>query len=281
MAWTLYQPALLVSVERRDNADTGSSFFLEYAGTEAQMAELAAYYGLDGAGSPIGYSYKTHLIKRFGVPVGLTVEIPDSILYTERWSRTTEVVPMPVWTSPRFRLFDPLMSGLDLATAGGLATYLWRISQLEKATNIFRDGADYNDAFTVPAPALATSLGAINNEERQMIMDVARFGDQTERKRPVLRRHRAVPYASDSGAELFGEEQLYTTAELVAVFNIPASIAARLYTVADFLPDAPPNCLWGWKSRCDDVEVVTGSARFEETLDFVFDLWSTIRHISS
>lgn len=273
MSLTFYTPQLLVNVQRDYNPDTGASFLLEYAGTEDQMVAIAVNYEKDGAGAPIGYGYKTTLIKASGQVVGLTVRIPDDILFTERWCRGTEIVPINIWGSEIVRQSIPALAAYDLTSDAGRQDYMQRIRFLNAAVNAIEAGSDFMAVFTG-----GTNGGAPSEDEKSLLLDITRYTDHVEIKRPVLRRQRVVPFASAAHSNLFGPEWLYTTDDLVTDFNMPLDIYNLVKTVTDGLPTALPNTAWAWKARCDDVDVMINSGKFNESVDFVFDLWSTFRN---
>jgi hypothetical protein len=209
---------------------------------------------------------------------GLTVLIPDEILYTERWNRSTEVVSTSIWASYYLQNFLEFTSSNPITAAALEDTYHRRIGFLQKGVSNRRQGLDAAKVF-VGSDAL-TAGGALefSAEEIKVINLVMRSGEYMTIKRPVLTRQRYVPVASNERSSLFGVETLYTTQELVNYFDVPADIATLIAAVEDDLPPARPDTLWSWKSRCDDQTILINSGKWDERRDFVFDLWSTITH---
>ncbi len=273
MSLEFFKPNLLTSVKRAYNNDTGASFVVEYKGTQVQMEEIAAYYEAGGAGAPLGYGYKTQLIRSAGVPVGLVVVIPDEILYTERWKRSTEQISTSIWNSMWCKQFLGFTSTDPTTNAALHDTYNRRVGFLQKGISNRRQGLDANKVFAGSDAVTAGGPLEFTDDEVRIINICMTYGESFTIKRPILTRQRWVPYASDQRASLFGLETVYTTQELIDAFDVPTDIAALIATVEDGQIAAAPDTLWGWKSRCDDAETIINSGKWSEALDFVYDRW--------
>lgn len=263
-----YKPELMKGIKRAGNPDTGLSWVLTYEGTEAQMLDICQAYEVAGSNAPLGYGYKTDLQRSAGQKTIATIIIPDDILYTERWTRTTEVISVPIWGSEHLRS-QTAYAGLDLTQDSDLRVWLQRIGYLKAGASALSRGLD---------PNTAVAGANFDAQDRKIMHLVFHSGDYMQVKRPVLRRQRVIPYSSDSRETLVGLETVYRTADLINYFDIPDDVADLIVTVDDNLPAALPDTIWGWKTRVSDQDTVINSAKWFEVLDFVFYRWSTLTH---
>lgn len=266
-----------VSETRKYNPDTGTSIVTVYTGTSAEMDTVQTYWELMGEGAPIGYGYKTTR-QTTAQGIFVTVEIPDTILYTERWNLSTEFINTPLAFSEAVKDYLPTLRNLDITAQGNVETYLYRLALLQRAANMVRSAVDYTDLFVnTPPPTGAVDLGALTEEEVFMIAQIVRDGDQAEWVRPVLRRDRVIPYSLPGDrTRLVGIPTIYTTEKLIDVFNIPDDVADQISAVDTDLPEAFPNTAWSWKLRRDSSDTLLNSGKVQECRDWVFYRWSTI-----
>lgn len=259
----------LLSQTRDYNPDTGPSFVYIFGGTEAKMAEIATYYELAGQGAPIGYGYKTSTSQ---TPMGwiLTVRIPDTILYTERWHVDTEEVSIPIWWSDDVRAFLPDYAGLDLTDQTDLRVWMRRIGYYQAGVNAIRRGIDPETVFG--------GAGSFSPSDYDLMFLALREGEYLQWKRPVLKRHRYVPVSSADRTSLVGPQYVFRTADLVDYFGIPDDVVAQIETVDNNLPAEYPFTIWGWKERRNDVEALLNSGKILEVRDWVYGRWSQITH---
>lgn len=276
-----------VSRVRDYNPDTGASLVITFAGTEAQMNTVAAYYEEAGAGAPIGYGYKTNFYKT-AAGVILTVRIPDSILYTERWNLNTEIGSLPIWYSQEIKSYlgciavppsntvQVLLDEQYLFLRGLLLAAKSKVIQgLDPSSSVF---AASNYHLILPDGSEDGNVITYSTEYKIVVGALIEFGENFEVKRPVLRRVRYMPIASTSRTNLAGLQIIYTTAQLISVWSIPADIVLQISTVDTGLPAAATGTMWAWKERQNESDVVIGSGRFQECRDWVYGRWSTLTH---
>lgn len=273
-----------ISRVRDYNPDTGVSLVITFAGTEAKMNQVAAYYESAGAGAPIGYGYKTTFHKT-AAGIVLTVRIPDEILYTERWNLNTEVGSLPIWYSQEIKAFLGCVATTPAAVETLDTWYLDLRGLLLSAKSLTLQGrstAYINTNVFEPVirvkPDGSGEPATYSTEYKTVVAALIEYGEHFEVKRPVLRRVRYMPVASTSRTSLVGKQIIYTTAQLKTVWSVPADIALQINSVDTGLPTAPSGSLWSWKERQNESDTVIGSGRFMECRDWVFGRWSTLTH---
>lgn len=260
--------AFEISRVRSFNPDTGPSFVLTFAGTAAEINTIAAYYELLGQGAPIGYGYKTKTIVT-SAGILLTVEIPDTILYTTRWEFDTELVPESIWWSRDVRSFLGF-GGTDLTTFIGLREWLQEVAKLQLIVNQVQHAQ---------ARLTQSTFDTLNDSpaKASIVYAIVRDGDYFEVERPILKRCRTVPVGLfDVRTRLSGRPQLYSLDGIYNLFGLTNDVYDQAVTVYDDLPAADPHTVWAWKMRQNASESVTGSGKVQENRNWVFGRWSTI-----
>jgi hypothetical protein len=101
-----------------------------------------------------------------------------------------------------------------------------------------------------------------------------RDGDAYETTRQVLSRVRTISVAYSAQTVAQARPIIYTTSQLISVFGIPATIAARL--PAD-PTEIPSGTLWSWKQR-RNTSRYEWSGRVAEVMSWTFAAWSTVTH---
>jgi hypothetical protein len=254
-----------ISRVRDYNPDTGASYVLTFAGTEAKMNEVAAHYEALGAGAPIGYGYKTTFHKT-AAGIILTVRIPDEILYTTRWNFETEVTQVSIWWLPSVRDFLGY-TGLDLSTLAGLKAWLNQVIFVQRAVNYMR----------VAQAEIEAASFTLTQQQQEIVYSIIRDGEYGDWHRPVLKRCRLIPVGLfDVRTRLAGPPLLFSLDGIYNNFGLTDDIYDQAVDVYDDLPTADPNTMWAWKMRRNDSDGVIGSGKVTEARDWVFGRWSTI-----
>lgn len=101
-----------------------------------------------------------------------------------------------------------------------------------------------------------------------------RDADAYETTRQVLTRVRTISVAYSAQAVAQARPTIYRTADLVAVFSIPSTVASRL--PAD-PTETPSGALWTWKQR-RNTSRYEWSGRVSEIMSWTFAAYSTITH---
>lgn len=261
---------------RKYNPDTGSSIVKSFTGSSAQMDTVEDYWQLAGQGAPIGYGYKvTRSISAQGHTV--TVEIPDEILYTERWEFSTEVASRPLWWNNQIRelLGYPIVNGTAELQLETDKAWLTQLSYINKAANLAMSGPISQGLWDY-----LTGVGVTPTQNVVSVIDlIMRDGNAYEYRRPVVRRTRMIPMAlPDSRTVISGKQPIYSTTTLISAFSVPEDIQTQIGDIESGLPDLPPSAIYGWKLRQDNSSVVVNSGKFNETKDWVFDRYSLLTH---
>jgi hypothetical protein len=270
------RPDLIVSKTRDYNNDTGASWVYTYEGTEAELGDVRAHWELAGTGAPIGYGYKTSLSQRAGFRQ-LTVRVPDSILFTERWDLDTEMAMVPwIWID-QVRNSVPTWAALDITDALALTQLMRRVGFVQAAADAIRTGRDPLSVLPTTGDAFFTA--DFSAEEVAIMFLLIRDGDNVEWARPVLKRIRVVPVGSSSRTQLVGLPPVYETDVLINVFTtMPDDVVDQIVTIDSGLPAPVPNTVWGWRMRQDNSQTLVGSGKVEEVRDWVFGRWSLLTH---
>lgn len=121
---------------------------------------------------------------------------------------------------------------------------------------------------------LEPSVTGFTGTELALYELFARDGDAYETTRQVLTRVRTISVAYSAQTVAQARPTIYTTANLIAVFGIPALIAARL--PAD-PTETPSGALWSWKQR-RNTSRYEWSGRVSEVMSWTFAAWSTLTH---
>jgi hypothetical protein len=231
-----------------------------YGGPQASLATLNATLQLLGVRTTISQSAgKTYLNAFFAVAdaSGNTPETPNDYFELE-----TEYVQDSVWKNDKLE-----------SLAGSLTTLAkWRreIEAAMKGRTIDSNGAETSKVEGPIDPA-TTGFTGFQLVLYQLIL---RDADAYETTRQVLTRVRTISVAYSAQTVAQARPIIYTTAQLVAVFSIPAAIAARL--PADPV-EVPSGALWSWKQR-RNTSRYEWSGRVSEVMSWTFAAWSEMTH---
>lgn len=231
-----------------------------YSGPQGSLATLNQTLILLGVRSSIvQQAGKTYLHAFYGLQdaSGATPETPNDYYELE-----TEYVQESVWKND-----------LVEALAGNLTTLSkWRreIESAMKGRLVDPSGTELSK---VEGPIDPSATGFTDNQ-LALYQLLLRDGDAYETTRQVLSRVRTISVAFSAQAVAQARPTIYRTADLVVVFAIPATIAARL--PAD-PTEIPSGALWAWKQR-RNTSRYEWSGRVSEVMSWTFAAWSTITH---
>lgn len=97
-----------------------------------------------------------------------------------------------------------------------------------------------------------------------------------EVERPVLSRVRTYSAAYLTRFTMPAWPTIYTTAQLISAYAIPAVTQSQMPSDPAF---TPTDCTWGWKERRHNLEI-DYQGKVTETLDWVFAAWSNLLYLA-
>lgn len=269
---SLYE-AYEISRIRDFNYESGASILLTYVANDDKLAEISNYYenANDAEGVPIGYGYKTNLVTT-AANTFLTVRIPDTLIFSVRWCRSSEIQPVPMfWTAKARQFLGEPYASLDLSAPVDFKIWVRHLSRINQVVNAMRIGED-PASIVIPGGTFQPSA-----EDLRLAYIIIREGEYFQFKRPVLKRTRVIPVGlNDVQTSVVGPTQLYSLDGIANLFGLPDDIYDRVSTVYDDLPAAQPDSKWAWALRQDDSESVVASGKVVENLDFVFSQHETV-----
>ena len=231
-----------------------------YSGTQQSLATLNATLILLGVRTSITQEAgRTFLNAYYALQdaSGATPETPNDYFELE-----TEYVQESIW---RNDLIESL--------AGNLATLSkWRreIEAAMKGRLINSTGIEISK---VEGPLDPATTGFAGNQ-LALYQLVMRDGDAYETTRQVLTRVRTISVAYSTQTVAQARPTIYPTSQLIAAFNIPAVVAARLPTNP---AETPSGAIWAWKQR-RNTSRYEWSGRVSEVMSWTFAAWSTLTH---
>lgn len=179
----------------------------------------------------------------------------------EIWNVQIEPYQVSVWSHPRVAA---RMAALDAQNIPGSRGADWR--------KTIEDAAQ--DKAQLPTGTLNPGAGNYAADPIALAVwrDLLRGQEAVELKAPVLVRNRTYGTRFTKRARLWAIERVYSTSALVATFNIPTDVQARLPEDPD---DVPAGAVWSWKSRRSETTMIRNTGRVDEFSDWVFAAWST------
>lgn len=246
-----------------------------YSGTPTTINTLNATLILLGVRTTVTtQAGRTFLTAYFGVQdsSGVTPETPNDYYELE-----TEYVQESVWHNDKVESAARVVAAANggAETTSGVLARWRRIIEAGMKGMVLSD--DSNNQFNkitegpVEPSSLAPDLEPFGLD---LYKDFVRDADTYETTRQVLTRNRTVSVAYSAQTVAQTRPIIYTTAQLIAVFGIPAAVAARL--PAD-PTDVPTNALWAWKQR-RNTSRYEWSGRVAEVMSWTFAAWSVLTH---
>jgi hypothetical protein len=231
-----------------------------YSGPQASLATLNGTLQLLGVRSAITQEGgRNYLTAHYALQdaSGNTPETPNDYYELE-----TEYVQESVWKND---LVEALAANLTV-----LSKWRREIESAMKGRLVDSNGVETSK---VEGPLDPATTG-FSGDQLSLYQLVLRDGDAYETTRQVLTRVRTISVAYSAQTVAQARPIIYTTAQLVAVFAIPAIIAARL--PAD-PTEVPSGTLWSWKQR-RNTSRYEWSGRVSEVMSWTFAAWSTVTH---
>jgi hypothetical protein len=244
-----------------------------YSGTQASLAALNATLQLLGVRTTISQEGgKTFLSVFYALADPAGVETPNDYYELE-----TEYVQESTWKNNLVEADAAAVVAAGETVSSVLARWR-RIIENALKGNIqtsatTTDGVEFEKRTDGPlAPSSLTSY--LEPAGLALYELFLRDGDAYETTRQVLSRVRSISVVYSAQTVAQARPIIYTTAQLVSVFGIPAAIAARL--PAD-PTEVPRGTVWSWKQR-RNTSRYEWNGRVNEVMSWTFAAWSTVTH---
>lgn len=253
--------ATMVESGRDFDPTNGYTYWSKYEGNEQSIYGLEAAFAAAGNKVRVSRDGPVFMLEvRYGAPANGQQEVPQ-----DKWNFDIDFVNVSIWSAPDVisaaataASETNALSG-DTFTADDFINY-WRRAIKDKMGEPTPDSAD-ESGFAEPL--------------KEIYANIVRGQEAFEVERPVLTRVRTISVSYAGAVVLEAKPVFYSTAKLIALFNLPASIAGRLPANPAFTPDYTQ---WGWKKRKDTSEFVLALNKVQEVKDWVFAAWSTLTY---
>lgn len=163
----------------------------------------------------------------------------------QRWSVDTEILEKDIFTHPTAMTEAAAFAGGKVAYKNGIQTA-------------------FDDATALPSAYNSFPFAA------KILMEKARGVEVIEHEYHILTKEQTFPAAAPEQLQLLSTRYIYTTDQLIALLNIPASVQFQL-------PDpgvaTEPQTRWGWRTREQESEI-DQDYKITHRQSWVFAQWS-------